>query len=90
MPLGIFSCGMWEFSSLTGDRTWLPGVWKCRVLATRPPGKSLPGILSLNSESSESWPPPAPAPRTQSHLGCRVALLTVTVRLLLLICPICL
>ena len=32
---------MWDLSSLTTDQTCGPLQWKCRVLTTGPPGKSL-------------------------------------------------
>ena len=35
----IFSCGMWDLSSLTRDRTQAPLHWDHGVLATGPPGK---------------------------------------------------
>ena len=58
---GIFNlhCGMWDLSVSAGkllvaacgiyfpDQGWNPGPlhWKCRVLATGPPGKSLHSLF---------------------------------------------
>ena len=50
---GIFSCGMWDLSSSTRDRTWAPCI-ENRVLITGLLG-SFPCSLLLISSSSHRW-----------------------------------